>query len=328
MRNSMKRFLGISAVLALVFAILSGCSSSGPREGLDAAAKALENKDDAAFQKVVQVQNLGFWTGLFNAEMAQGISSGATVAKCDNYEGPLCPWVPSALKKAKITKVDKDSAVAAVDAGKYKIRTWLGIHKSDNGNWRIVSIGQTKEEAAQFCSDAYYAKLKAAAEQEAARAAKLKAEQAEYKKEVAAAKAKAGKILDNAAFSNVKVVCTGNASQPVINVDGDVANHNSYPIFPGKVAFEIVDKTGHTVLAYNMDWHLNEPIMSGGTAHLHGIFRAGLFGMSPICKYYSELRWGGYSMKLSMAAIKQLDGSYIAMDGSPFINKIPRPGTY
>ena len=350
--KAIKQFSGILVFSMLVLVILSGCSSSGPRKVLDAAAKALKNKNAVAFAKVVRISTfrattMGNWVKLMGEaglqmvarHVTRGVSTGTIVAKCDNSEDSLCPWVPAALKKAKITKVDKDSAVAAVDAGKYKIRTWLGLHKFKGGKWRIVSMAKTKENASQFCSDAYFAKVNAEIEkakkaeelrkkEEAARAAKLKVEQAEYAKEVAAAKAKADKILDNVTFSGVRVSCSGNASEPVINVHASLTNHAGYPIFPYKVAFEIVDRSGHTVAAYPMVWHRNKPIMPGEKAPLHGIFRASLLGTSPICKYYNELKWGGYSMKLSMAAIKRLDGSYVAQNGYPFVNKIPRPGTY
>ncbi len=331
-----KKFFGIPAILVLALVMLSGCSSStaGPRKALDATATAIEKKDVPRFEHHVWI-NFGVHTKVYNDENVMNLENGSMAAMCqDSNTHWACPWVPSALRTAKITRLNKSTAVALVTirqknwmaTGQERdISVWTGLRKTHHYGWVIMSYAGTKKQALQLCQGDWWKSKK---KEEAARAAKLKAEQVEYAKEVAAAKAKADKILDNVTFSGVKVSCSGNASQPVINVFASLTNHASYPVFPYKVAFEIVDRSGHTVAVYPMTWHRNKPIMPGEKAPLHGIFRASLLGTSPICKYYNELKWGGYSMKLSMAAIKRLDGSYVAQNGYPFVNKIPRPGTY
>lgn len=167
--------------------LLAAClSASGPEKALDGLARALDSNDSAAFLAGVDMaaftenhlrnmaaddpalgslDALGNFLGLggvdrflgnlldmrgrLETEFRRGVSSGELMARCRTAETPDCPWVPQALREAKIVELGPEAAIARVTTPA-RLTSWLALRKVGE-RWLVV--GQAvMEEAARACA--------------------------------------------------------------------------------------------------------------------------------------------------------------------------------
>lgn len=173
--------LSLSLLASLACALLlTGCLDSGPQKPLNAMAKALTERDSALFlaqmdgkafaantinaltredpalrtlDAVGKMLGLGGMEDLVNSVVdthqrqqelfTRGVSTGELVLECTRATKPNCPWVPEALKAAKVRKLGDTAAIAQVTTPA-KLTSWLALRKVGE-NWLVV--GQAPLEA-------------------------------------------------------------------------------------------------------------------------------------------------------------------------------------
>lgn len=173
-----------AAVCALVFA-LAACSNNPPQSALDEMANALETHNSSKFLSRV---DMSLYTANFVANMTEndqalkalnslsgmlglgsldnllaglmnyqnqlqerferGVANGELAAQCGESIEAGCPWTPDALRKARVTLVDDDAAVAAVTSPR-GIISWLALRK-ENDVWKVVGLAFGESEARIF----------------------------------------------------------------------------------------------------------------------------------------------------------------------------------
>lgn len=172
--------MGKKLVLSIwiVVFLLAGCADNGT-SALKATANAVEEKDYARFQEIVDLDSL---TGILyeeavkarhattlpdfqeaaneanladvvrriagqaiQTEFKREITFGTLPASCAKMENWGCPWEPQALRSGAIVKLNSSARVAAVDSSK-GVRTWLILRQRDK-DWKIVGILPTLEKA-------------------------------------------------------------------------------------------------------------------------------------------------------------------------------------
>ncbi|MEG2172126.1 MAG: hypothetical protein RRY29_02560 [Desulfovibrionaceae bacterium] len=169
----------------LTMFLLAGCLATGPEKTLDTLASALTQKDSTLFLAqfdmprftAAQVQNitqenpalrtldsvsklfglgamgdvLGSLVdtqGNITAEFTRGVSTGELALACGESPSPLCPWVPSALRAAKVKELNPKAAVARITTPT-NIATWLSLSKV-NDTWLIVGQAILEEQAVHY----------------------------------------------------------------------------------------------------------------------------------------------------------------------------------
>lgn len=184
----MKKALLHSLMPLLLAGVVVGCTTSGPQKVLDAQADALNKNDSTAFlaqmdlktfaanqvknmtrndQALSTLDSMGRMLGLggmdsllgsvldmearLNKQYTRGVSTGELAAQCRAAATPDCPWVPESLRKAQVTELGQDAAVAKVTtpAG---MTSWLALRKKGD-RWLVVGQamleGTAREYAAQ-----------------------------------------------------------------------------------------------------------------------------------------------------------------------------------
>lgn len=172
--------------LALVSGLLvAACLSSGPQKSLDTLAEALTRNDSAAFLAQVDMKSfaanhirnmtrddhalgaldsMGRMLGLggmedllggvvdmrarLQAQFMRGVSTGELMAQCSAAETPDCPWVPDSLKKARITELGPDAAVAQVTTPA-RMTSWLALRKTGDA-WLVVGQAVMESTAREY----------------------------------------------------------------------------------------------------------------------------------------------------------------------------------
>lgn len=181
-RKLLSRFwAGLCAAL-----LLAACmSQSGPQKALDTLATALDSNDSAAFLAGLDMdayaQNhlknladndpalraLGSLGRIFRlgsvdqllasafdmkaqleTDLTRGVSTGELMARCRTDETPDCPWVPQALRDAKIVELGADAAIARVTTPA-RLTSWLALRKL-GGRWLVVGRAALEETARQY----------------------------------------------------------------------------------------------------------------------------------------------------------------------------------
>ena len=176
-------------VLGLVIGLaLAGCES-GPQKTLSQAAKALDDKDSAAFLArfdmkafaAHEMMNLREDSDLFSGLDAIGgflgitpevdrvvrdvmnlentltrtftrtAGSGELVNQCSRATTPDCPWVPSALRKAQVRELDQQAAIARVTTPA-SMTSWIALRR-DGEEWRVVGKAILEETAEHYARD-------------------------------------------------------------------------------------------------------------------------------------------------------------------------------
>lgn len=173
--------LSLSLLTSLGCALLLvGCLDSGPQKPLNAMARALTERDSALFlaqmdgktfaantinaltredpalrtlDAVGKMLGLGGMEDLVNSVVdmhqrqqelfTRGVSTGELVLECTRATKPNCPWVPEALKAAKVRKLGDTAAIAQVTTPA-RLTSWLALRKVGE-NWLVV--GQAPLEA-------------------------------------------------------------------------------------------------------------------------------------------------------------------------------------
>lgn len=172
--------------LAAVFALLLACTpASGPQKTLNGLARALDDNDSAAFLSGVEMaaysQNhmrnlaandpalraLGSLGKIFRlgsmdsllasaldinakleAEFRRGVSTGELAARCRSAETPDCPWVPQALREAKVVELSPEAAIAKVTTPA-RLTSWLALHKVGE-RWLVVGHAALENTAKSY----------------------------------------------------------------------------------------------------------------------------------------------------------------------------------
>ena len=175
----MKKLAVISCCL-----LLAACIGSGPGKALHEVASSLERKDSTAFLAKMDMQRYASayvdnltrgnsalraiddaaskLFGLGVSDMVKGISSmeseltndfqqrvstGELVNECSQAASTSCPWVPAALRAAKVKELDDKAAIAHVTVPG-NIATWLALAKDNSGAWKIVGFSPQENAAA------------------------------------------------------------------------------------------------------------------------------------------------------------------------------------
>ena len=183
MRSAMNGLL--SAACAL---LLAGCIGSGPGKALHAVASSLERKDSTAFLARMDTKRYtaaymdnftqgnpalkaldsaaGRLFGMGVADMVNSVASveeqlvtdfkkrvstGELVNECFHAASTACPWVPTALRGAKIKELGPDAAVAHVTVPG-NIATWIAMTQIE-GEWKIVGLSPQEEFAARYAKN-------------------------------------------------------------------------------------------------------------------------------------------------------------------------------
>ncbi len=165
----MKKYILI--LFCIVF--MSACISSGSEKTLENMAHALDNKDANLFLAQInmtrfataQINNMtqaskplqaldavGRMLGLGGMEdllgavhdmkreqtefFMHGVSTGELMLMCSTSTTPNCPWLPDALRQARMVEVS-DTAVIAQITTPTNISSWLAIAK-DGEKWKVV----------------------------------------------------------------------------------------------------------------------------------------------------------------------------------------------
>lgn len=173
----------------LLAGALLGCTTSGPQKALDAQADALSKNDSAAFlaqmdlkafaanqvknmtrddQALSTLDSMGRMLGLggmdellgsvidmearLGKQYTRGVSTGELAAQCRTAATPDCPWVPESLRKAQVTELGQDAAVAKVTtpAG---MTSWLALRKKGE-RWLVVGQAMLEGTAKEYAAGA------------------------------------------------------------------------------------------------------------------------------------------------------------------------------
>ena len=174
------------ACCALMALVLLGCDgASGPQKALNNLAKALDDNDSKAFLAGMDMKAyaenhirnmaaddpalraLGSLGRLFRlgnvdqllagaldmqaqmeADFTRGVSTGELMARCRTDETPECPWVPEALRDAKIVEVGAEAAIAKITTPA-RLTSWLALRKQGE-RWLVVGRAALEQTARQY----------------------------------------------------------------------------------------------------------------------------------------------------------------------------------
>lgn len=88
--------------------------------------------------------------GRLSSQFNRGVSSGELMAECRRAETPDCPWVPQALRKARIIELGPEAAIAQVTTPT-SLTSWLSLKKI-NGQWLITGQAVLEGTAREFAT--------------------------------------------------------------------------------------------------------------------------------------------------------------------------------
>ncbi len=181
----MKKYIICMYLLILCGLCVTGCNSSGAQKPLSLMAKAMETQDSKLFLAQIdldlfalaQIQNLTkenvplaaldnlgklFGVGgltdlvgnIVDVKTAtadyfnRGVSTGELLLECSTSQEPYCPWVPSALKNAKVKELSSTAAVAKVTtpAG---MTSWIVLAKVGSV-WKVSGQGLLENDAVEL----------------------------------------------------------------------------------------------------------------------------------------------------------------------------------
>ena len=176
--------------LALVSALLlvACMAQSGPEKALDKLATALDDNDSAAFlagfalpayaenhirnmaaddpalralDSLGRLFRLGGVDQLLasaldmqaqlEADFTRGVSTGELMARCRVADTPDCPWVPKALREAKIIELDAKAAIAKITTPA-RLTSWLALRKIGE-HWLVVGRAALEQTARKYALD-------------------------------------------------------------------------------------------------------------------------------------------------------------------------------
>ena len=180
-----KRIFRLACAVLMALAVLACKGASGPQKALDSLAKALDSNDSAAFLSGVDMKAyaenhiknlaaddpalraLGSLGRLFRlgnvdqllsgaldmqaqmeADFTRGVSTGELMARCRTDETPECPWVPEALREAKIVELNAEAAIAKITTPA-RLTSWLALRKLGE-RWLVVGRAALEQTARQY----------------------------------------------------------------------------------------------------------------------------------------------------------------------------------
>lgn len=183
-----KRFFPRALALASALLLAACMSASGPQKALDSLAKALDDNDSAAFLAGLELpayaenhirnmaaddpalralDSLGRLFRLggvdqllagaldmqaqLEADFTRGVSTGELMARCRVAETPDCPWVPKALREAKIIELDAKAAIAKITTPA-RLTSWLALRKIGE-RWLVVGRAALEQTARKYALD-------------------------------------------------------------------------------------------------------------------------------------------------------------------------------
>ena len=180
-----KRIFRLACAVLLALAVLGCKGASGPQKALDSLAKALDDNNSAAFLAGMDMKAyaenhirnlaandpalraLGSLGRLFRlgnvdqllsgaldmkaqmeADFTRGVSTGELMARCRTDETPECPWVPEALREAKIVELNAEAAIAKITTPA-RLTSWIALRKLGE-HWLVVGRAALEQTARQY----------------------------------------------------------------------------------------------------------------------------------------------------------------------------------
>lgn len=180
-----KRIFRLACAVLLALAVLGCNGASGPQKALNSLARALDDNDSAAFLAGMDMQAyaenhirnlaandpalraLGSLGRLFRlgnvdqllsgaldmkaqmeADFTRGVSTGELMARCRTDETPECPWVPEALREAKIVELNAEAAIAKITTPA-RLTSWIALRKLGE-HWLVVGRAALEQTARQY----------------------------------------------------------------------------------------------------------------------------------------------------------------------------------
>lgn len=180
-----KRIFRLACVVLLALVALGCNGASGPQKALNSLAKALDDNDSAAFLSGLDmtayaenhIRNLGandpalralgslgrlFRLGnvdqllsgaldmkaQMEADFTRGVSTGELMARCRTDETPECPWVPEALRDAKIVELNAEAAIAKITTPA-RLTSWIALRKLGE-HWLVVGRAALEQTAREY----------------------------------------------------------------------------------------------------------------------------------------------------------------------------------
>lgn len=180
-----KRIFRLACAVLLALVALGCNGASGPQKALNSLAKALDDNDSAAFLAGMDMQAyaenhirnlaandpalraLGSLGRLFRlgnvdqllsgaldmkaqmeADFTRGVSTGELMARCRTDETPECPWVPEALREAKIVELNAEAAIARITTPA-RLTSWIALRKLGE-HWLVVGRAALEQTARQY----------------------------------------------------------------------------------------------------------------------------------------------------------------------------------
>ena len=180
-----KRIFRLACAVLLALAVLGCNGASGPQKALDSLAKALDDNNSAAFLAGMDMKAyaenhirnlaandpalraLGSLGRLFRlgnvdqllsgaldmkaqmeADFTRGVSTGELMARCRTDETPECPWVPEALREAKIVELNAEAAIAKITTPA-RLTSWIALRKLGE-HWLVVGRAALEQTARQY----------------------------------------------------------------------------------------------------------------------------------------------------------------------------------
>ncbi|MDE7241367.1 hypothetical protein, partial [Desulfovibrio sp.] len=184
-----KRIFRLACAVLLALAALGCNGASGPQKALNSLARALDDNDSAAFLAGMDMKAyaenhirnlaandpalraLGSLGRLFRlgnvdqllsgaldmkaqmeADFTRGVSTGELMARCRTDDTPECPWVPEALRDAKIVELNAEAAIAKITTPA-RLTSWIALRKLGE-RWLVVGRAALEQTARQYALDA------------------------------------------------------------------------------------------------------------------------------------------------------------------------------
>lgn len=180
-----KRIFRLACAVLLALVALGCNGASGPQKALNSLAKALDDNDSAAFLSGLDMtayaenhirnlaandpalRALGSLGRLFRlgnvdqllsgaldmkaqmeADFTRGVSTGELMARCRTDETPECPWVPEALRDAKIVELNAEAAIAKITTPA-RLTSWIALRKLGE-HWLVVGRAALEQTAREY----------------------------------------------------------------------------------------------------------------------------------------------------------------------------------
>ena len=180
-----KRIFRLACAVLLALVALGCNGASGPQKALNSLAKALDDNDSAAFLSGLDMtayaenhirnlaandpalRALGSLGRLFRlgnvdqllsgaldmkaqmeADFTRGVSTGELMARCRTDETPECPWVPEALRDAKIVELNAEAAIAKITTPA-RLTSWIALRKLGE-HWLVVCRAALEQTAREY----------------------------------------------------------------------------------------------------------------------------------------------------------------------------------